>query len=269
MQYTCPMHPEIIQDRPGRCPKCGMDLVSVKKKRMNTQEMSRGIPVDIDRARNGANAVKIKKIFFGIGGMHCASCVLLNEKSIKEVRGVQDASVNFAMRNANVTFDEAVTNEKEIYAAVEQGGYRVESMDDASMRHEHARREVAMAKRTALWAVVLAGITVVLAMANIQFGVSVAGRDFAVVAQMALSAIVIFGFGREFHIGMFKKLRRLQSDMDTLVSLGTIAAFAWSVYGFIIGSTNSYFETGAVIAALILLGRYFEAKSRCAAGEAV
>lgn len=211
----------------------------------------------------------MKTITFGIGGMHCASCVLLNEQAIKEVKGVKDASVNFALRKASVTFDESATNEMEIHMAVEKGGYRVEDMADGSMRHDHEMREVATVKRTAIWAVALAGITALLAMANIRLGVPIAGRDLGIYVQMVLSAAVIFGLGREFHIGMVKKMRRFQADMDTLVSLGTIAAFAWSVYGLIIGSMNSYFETGAVVAALILLGRYFEAKSRGAAGEAV
>jgi Cu+-exporting ATPase len=211
----------------------------------------------------------MKKITFGIGGMHCASCVLLNEQSIKGVPGVKNASVNFAMRNASVTFDESVASEKDIYAAVEGGGYRVEDAMDGAMHHENMQHEVGSAKSMAVWAVALAAITAILAMANIRFGILIAGRDLSVLLQMLLSATVIFGFGREFHIGMFKKLRRAQADMDTLVSLGTIAAFAWSIYGLVIGSMDSYFETGAVVAALILLGRYFEAKSRGAAGAAV
>lgn len=77
----------------------------------------------------------MKKITFGIGGMHCASCVLLNEQAIKAVSGVKDASVNFAMRKASVEYDEAKTNEYHIHAAVEKGGYRVEDISDPSMRH--------------------------------------------------------------------------------------------------------------------------------------
>ncbi len=211
----------------------------------------------------------MKKITFGIGGMHCASCVTLNEQSIKEVKGVSEASVNFAMRSASVTFDEGVTNEQEIHVAVLRGGYRVEGMADGAMRHENIQGEVGAAKKSALWAIALAGVTAVLAMGGIRFGVAVADIDLSLAVQMVLSAVVIFGFGREFHVGMLKKLRRLQADMDTLVSIGTVAAFAWSVYGLAAHRMDSYFETGAVVAALILLGRYFEAKSRGAAGEAV
>ena len=264
------MHPEIVQDHPGRCPKCGMDLVPVEQmKKKNVQTMPHDMAMD--HAKNATGSPTVKKITFGIGGMHCASCVLLNEQAIKEVKGVQDASVNFALRQASVSFDEKVTNEKAIHEAVTNAGYRVEDMGgmDHSMRHANEKKEVEEIKRTAVWAIVLAGITAILAMANIRFGISVAGIDASVIVQMVLSAIVIFGFGREFHIGMIRNLQRLRADMDTLVSIGTIAAFAWSVYGLATGRMDSYFETGAVVTALILLGRYFEAKSRGAAGEAV
>lgn len=210
----------------------------------------------------------MKKITFGIGGMHCASCVLLNEQAIKSVPGVKDAAVNFAMRSASVEFDEAKTDEHAIHLAVEQGGYKVE-MGDMSMRHEHAKREVVEVKHNAVWSVSLAAVTALLAMANIRFGIMVGGSDLSLIAQAVLSAVVIFWFGREFHVGMLKKLKRFQADMDTLVSVGTIAAFAFSIYSLVVGSMNSYFETGAVVAALILLGRYFEAKSRGSAGEAI
>jgi len=269
MKYICPMHPEIVQDHPGRCPKCGMDLISVEQMKKNAQKMPHDM--DMDRAEGATGPLTTKKITFGIGGMHCASCVLLNEQAIKEVKGVQDASVNFALRQASVSFDETVTNEKTIHEAVVSAGYRVEDMSgmDHTMRHANEKKEVEGIKRTAVWAIILAGITAVLAMANIRFGILVAGIDLSIIMQMVLSAVVIFGFGREFHMGMIRNLRRFRADMDTLVSLGTIAAFAWSVYGLGTGRMDSYFETGAVVAALILLGRYFEAKSRGSAGEAI
>lgn len=211
----------------------------------------------------------MKKITFGIGGMHCASCVVLNEKAIKAVPGVKDASVNFALRKASVEFDETKADEHAIHAAVKSVGYRVEDMGDMSMMHMHEAREVATVKRNAVWAVSLAAITAILAMGNIKFGVLIFGRDLSIILQMILSAVVIFGFGQEFHVRMFKALKRFQADMDTLVSFGTSAAFLFSVYSLIVGSANSYFETGAVVAALILLGRYFEATSRGSAGAAI
>jgi len=211
----------------------------------------------------------MKKINFGIVGMHCASCVTLNEQSIKEVKGVKSASVNFAMRSAAVEFDESATNENEIHAAVEKNGYKVDHETDPMMKMEHQHGEVKAIRGNAFWAIGLAAVVVVLAMGNIRMGVLFGSYDFSLLLQATLSGIVIFWFGREFHVRMLKTARNFRADMDTLVSIGTITAFVFSVYSLIAGLPEMYFETGAVIAALILLGRYFEAKSRGVAGMAV
>jgi len=211
----------------------------------------------------------MKKITFGIVGMHCASCVILNEQAIKSVKGVQNASVNFASRHAAVEFDETMANEKEIFDAVAKNGYKAEMLGDSMHQHMSQQKEVAEIRNRAFSAIFTATIVVVLAMGNIRFGFPIAGIDASLLVQAVLSAIVIFFFGKEFHMGTIKKARSFRADMDTLVSMGTTAAFLFSVYGMIAGTKDSYFETGAVIAALILLGRYFEAKSRGAAGAAI
>ncbi len=211
----------------------------------------------------------MKKIIFSISGMHCASCVTLNEQAMNSIKGVKNASVNFASRQAAVEFDETVATEKEIFEAVEKNGYKAAPLEDSAHRQKSEQKEVAIMKKRAFSALFLAAITAVLAMGNIRFGLLVASVDASLLAQGLLAGIVIFGFGKEFHIGMLKKARSFRADMDTLISMGTIAAFLFSVYSLIAGKADSYFETGAVIAALILLGRYFEAKSRGAAGEAV
>lgn len=211
----------------------------------------------------------MKKITFGISGMHCASCVVLNEQAIKGVKGVQSASVNYGSREAAVEFDEKATNEAEIFDAVAKNGYKAVQFKDNMEKMESEHHELSGIKNGAFWAVSLAAANAVLAMADIRFGFTVAVADVSILAQAVLSAVVIFYFGSEFHVGMLKKARSFRADMDTLVSIGTIAAFGFSVYTLIAGRMDSYFETGAVIAALILLGRYFEAKSRGAAGEAV
>lgn len=211
----------------------------------------------------------MKKINFGIVGMHCASCVTLNEQAIKEVKGVQSASVNFAMRSAAVEFDESATDEHAIHAAVEKNGYKVDHETDPMMKMEHQHGEVKAIKKNAFWAIGLAAIVVILAMGNIRTGIALGGYDLSLLAQALLSAVVIFWFGREFHVRMWKVTRRFRADMDSLVSFGTITAYVFSLYSMIAGRTELYFETGAVIAALILLGRYLEAKSRGVAGMAV
>ena len=211
----------------------------------------------------------MEKITFGIEGMHCASCVALNEQAIKKIAGVREASVNFAARQATVVFDEAATNKKEIFTAVEGNGYHAMPLVNRAQQREHESHSQRVMKRAAILAVSLAAVVAVLAMGGIRFGVALGGVDASLITQALISAVVIFGVGREFHIGALKKAQHFRADMDTLVSLGTSAAFALSVYSAVTHGADSYFETGAVVAALILLGRYFEAESRGAAGDAV
>ncbi len=109
----------------------------------------------------------------------------------------------------------------------------------------------------------------VLAMADIALPWQVAGFNAALWIQAVLGAVVILGLGWPFHVGMVKQAAQFTSSMDTLISLGTLAALAFSIYAMAAGMTHFYFETGAVITAFILLGRYFEARSRGQASAAI
>ena len=209
----------------------------------------------------------MKTITFGIGGMHCASCVVRNERNIKKVAGVQTATVNFATKTATVEFDEKVAQEHHIHDAVTKGGYTIVEGD-----HEHAamtEQEVSAAKRKAIIALVLAAPAVVLGMFSIELPWDFLGYNLSVWISAVLSTIVILVIGFEFHKGMLMQLRHFAANMDTLISLGTLAALAYSYWALAVGIEEVYFETGAVIAALILLGRYFEARSRGQASEAI
>ncbi len=218
----------------------------------------------------------MKKIHVQIAGMHCASCVVRNEKSLKKIEGVQNASVNLAMHDAMVEFDEQKVAEEQMHVHIEHAitgnGYSVVHAQKEQGGHEHGNigaSETKQAKKRSLLALVLALPVAILAMAGITFGLVIGGFDVSVWVQAVLSAIVVLVVGSEFHISAFKQLRRATADMNTLISIGTLTALAYSVYGMIAGIAEFYFETGAIIAALILLGRFFEAKSRGQASSAI
>jgi heavy metal translocating P-type ATPase len=98
---------------------------------------------------------------------------------------------------------------------------------------------------------------------------TLAGKNLSVWLQAFLSMIVVLGLGFDFHRGLMRQTLNLSANMDTLISIGTLAALFYSLWALIEGGHHLYFETGAVIAALILLGRYFEARSRGQAGAAI
>lgn len=108
-----------------------------------------------------------------------------------------------------------------------------------------------------------------LAMLEIELPWSVAGRNDSLWLQAALSSVVILGLGWDFHHGMARLALRGTANMDTLISLGTLSALFYSLWALFAGEVHLYLETGAIIAALILLGRYFEARSRGQASAAI
>ena len=221
----------------------------------------------------------MKTATFNIVGMHCASCVVRNERTLKKVKGVHNAAVNFGTHSATVEFDESLVSEKTLYEAVIKNGYQVLTEESAQQHREMIQKELHATKTRAIWALMLSVPPVILAMFAIKFPISVGGYNLSIWIQALLSTIVVLCLGREFHIGMIKQARLRSANMDTLISLGTLAAIFYSIWALLrqgfggqamaASEIHIYFETGAVIAALILLGRYFEAKSRGQASEAI
>ena len=211
----------------------------------------------------------MKTVTFNIGGMHCASCSARNERSLKKLDGVIEATVNLATHTANVKFEESKISENEFYDAVIKNGYKVLAESNFESQKEEAKKELAGAKKKAFAAIVLSIPVLILAMLGINLPSTIAGYNLGVWIQAIVSAFVILVLGWEFHVGMIKRLRAFSANMDTLISIGTLAALFFSIWSMFSHQEHFYFETGAVITALILLGRYFEARSRGQASEAI
>jgi Cu+-exporting ATPase len=200
-----------------------------------------------------------ERVRLEIGGMTCASCAARIERKLNKLDGVA-ASVNFATEEAAVAFDPSRLAVADLIQTVEATGYtaalpKAEAADQDPTRPLRTRLLVAIALSVPL---------VVLAMVSpARFG----GWEWL---AFALSAPVIFWSGFGFHRAALKNARHGVSTMDTLISLGTLAAFGWSAVVLVGGvGTHTYFEVGAVITALILLGRYFEARARRLSGAAI
>ncbi len=202
--------------------------------------------------------------------MHCASCALRIEKSIKKVPGVDSANVNYATNSATIAYDPQKAKPEHLHEAVKKEGYSVVPEHPAGYgEHEHEKVELNTARRTAYLSLVLSIPVLIIAMFDLRIPGTVAGIDATYWVEFILSGIVVLYFGRQFHIGMWKRLKRFTADMDTLVSIGTLAAFVYSTYAVIAGERFVYFEVGAVVAAFILLGRFLEVRSRGQASSAV
>jgi Cu+-exporting ATPase len=206
---------------------------------------------------------------FEIDGMHCAACASRNERSLARLPGVRRASVNLASRRAHVDYDRDAISEKVIQEAVTANGFSV--LVDASRDEQKARRNASLrhAWQRALLALILTAPVVGLAMGDIRLPWAFAETNASVGLQAILGSVVIVVFGWPLHRGMIALALRGAASMDTLISIGTLAALGYSLWAILKGMDHVYFETGAVITALILLGRYLETRSRGQAGAAI
>lgn len=206
---------------------------------------------------------------FNIVGMHCASCAIKNENALKKLKGVRHATVNFAINSAAVEYDPHLVTEKDLFQTIIKNGYKVLTKELARDHKYERAKELKSAKKKAFIALILTAPVLLLAMVFMELPWTFFGKNLSQLIQLLFAAVVILGMGIEFHRGMLNQLRMFSANMDTLVSIGILSAFFYSVWELFFGTENLYFETGSLIAALILLGRYFEAKSRGQAGEAI
>ncbi len=195
-----------------------------------------------------------------VTGMTCAACASRVTKELTKLPGVDEASVNFATGKATVVHSAEII---ELNRAIEGIGYGVAS-PDTSADDIAAERESDLQRRLIL-AVTLAIPAMLIGMVPaFQFQ----SWEWLVAG---LATPVIFGSGWPFHRAALLNLRHHSTTMDTLVSMGSGAAWLWStvVLVFDIEGGFTYFETGAVIVTLILLGKWFESKAKRRTGDAI
>ncbi len=199
-----------------------------------------------------------RRVELAISGMTCASCAARIEKRLNRLDGVT-ASVNFASEHAAVSFDPAQVDLEDLIGAVEAAGYGA-SLPEAAGEGDPSRTY---------------GLRLGLALAG-----SVPLAIFAWISasrppgwewvSLVLATPVVFWAGWPFHKAAVQNARHGVATMDTLISVGTLAAWTWSTVVLLGGiSTSVYFDTAGAITALILLGRYLEARAKRRSGEAI
>ena len=208
-----------------------------------------------------ANATAAERVRLEIGGMTCASCATRIERKLNKLDGVQ-AAVNYATEEVAVDFDPVRVAVGDLIKTVEATGYTA-ALPDAHAHAHHADPTSRLRTRLA----VAVGLSVPLMVLAMVPPARFSGWEWL---AFALSAPVVFWSGLDFHRAALKNARYAVATMDTLISLGTLAAFLWSAVVLVAGlHADTYFEVGAVITALILLGRYFEARARRSSGAAI
>jgi Cu+-exporting ATPase len=207
-------------------------------------------------------------IVLDLEGMSCASCAARVEKALNRLDGV-DATVNLATERATAVCDPSVSAD-DLVAAVESAGYHARPVVRSSPHghsgdhdHDHDTPPSVLERRLAV-AVALTVPTALLAMVPaFEFG----GWEWV---ALVLSTPVVLWSGLDFHRAALNAARHRSASMDTLISIGTLAAWGWSTVVLVAGLDASvYFEVGAAITTLILLGRYLESRAKGRASQAI
>ncbi len=205
-----------------------------------------------------SSAAAPERLELPIEGMTCAACAVRIEKRLNRLDGV-DASVNYATEYATVAFDRTQVAPEDLVAAVESAGYRARLDPDVETERDPnapLRRRLAISAVLSLPVLLLAMVTP-LQFTHWQW------------VSLALATPVVFWGGWPFHRAAWANLRHRAATMDTLISLGTLAAWGWSVVAILFVEGDLYLEVAAVVTTFILAGRYVEARAKSRAGAAL
>ncbi|WP_216331137.1 heavy metal translocating P-type ATPase [Rhizobium sp. X9] len=238
----------------------------------------------IDAVRNAGYGVEEKTVELDIEGMTCASCVGRVEKALKAVSGVSGASVNLATERATVRVAGNAVSAATLAEAIKQAGYKAsETAADKAKGDEPDRREAEL-RGLKISLAIAAALTLPVFVLEMGSHMVPAIHDFVMETvgmreswylQFALTTLVLFGPGLRFFKKGIPALLRLAPDMNSLVVLGTAAAWGFSVVATFVpeilprGTANVYYEAAAVIVTLILLGRFLEARAKGRTSEAI
>ncbi|MFI9837920.1 heavy metal translocating P-type ATPase, partial [Nonomuraea sp. NPDC051941] len=226
-----------------------------------------------------------KAVELSIGGMTCASCANRIERKLNKLEGVS-ATVNYATEKAKVTFPDGV-DPQQLIAEVEKAGYTAAlpapPAESGTGAEQEPADELRPLRQRLITAVVLSVPVVAMAMVPaLQF------TNWQWLSLVLAAPVVVYA-GWPFHKAAWTNLRHGAATMDTLISVGTLAAFGWSLWALFFGSAgtpgmthpfaftiertdgsgNIYLETAAAVTAFILAGRYFESRSKRRAGAAL
>lgn len=228
---------------------------------------------------------RTESVELSVRGMTCASCVGRIEKTLNAVSGVINANVNLATETASIEMISGGLQSAQLISAVQGAGYDAELKGDSPDRSDRERaarvREIKTLRRSVIFAGILTLPVFVLEMgSHVIPGVhdwimSTIGHPESWYLQFALSTLVLFGPGLVFFRKGIPALSRRAPDMNSLVALGTGAAWSYSVVATFAsgllpqGTQHVYYEAAVVIVTLILFGRYLEAMAKGRTGEAI
>ncbi|MDP2909454.1 MAG: heavy metal translocating P-type ATPase [bacterium] len=227
-----------------------------------------------------------KRISLSLFGMHCSSCAGLIEKSLKKVPGVKQANVNFAAEKALVTFDETAAKPNDLIEAVRRAGYKAELVDAKDSGHDTRKHNAEIKGYSRkFW------ISLILSLPMLYFMLldffkwlpgGVALTPYFGIVSFVFTIPIQFIIGAGFYRGFWSSLKMKTFNMDSLIAIGTSAAFFYSAINFILYAARTgsliglegkipelYFETAAFLITFVILGKWLEIRTKGKTSEAI
>ncbi len=222
------------------------------------------------------------KMTLKIGGMHCAACSRAVERALKKTEGIEDANVNIATEKAVFNYDEKKLKYDDIVNVVVKAGYQVlgKEEDPAVVKAREIKEQKIRLIVSAIFSIPLFYISMAPMVSFVKFPIPsflvhhINPQIFSIVAIFLCVPVMISGY--KFYTLGFPALFRGSPNMDSLVAIGTTAAFSYSIYSTVLAfmglnphGENLYYESAAVIITLVQFGKYLEARSKGKTGEAI
>ena len=226
-----------------------------------------------DALEDAGYGIATEKIVLAVGGMTCAACVTHIENALSDVDGVISAGVNLASERAAVEYIPGLAAVSDMRHAVEDAGYSL--LGVVGEQDETATpREVTALRRKLVFSLIVAGAIMAMMFVPTVHEVLPFSMDYLL---LALATPVQFWAGRQFYHGAWGALKHRTSNMNTLIAVGTSVAFFYSGVVTLLGSVlplaefgaATYFDTSTAIIALVLLGKYLEARAKQRASNAI
>ncbi len=243
------------------------------------------VPALLQTLQQVGYPAQTSEVKFAIEGMHCASCVKSIEVTLAAVEGVVSATANLADESAVALVAAGTVDPKTLIAAIKSSGYVAKlnqaSSADRDEKDQRKAQEYQQLRAQALIAGLLTLPVFALEMGSHmipgvhEWVAAVIGHQNSKLIQCLLTTLIMLGPGRQFYVKGFPALFRAAPDMNSLVALGTTAAYSYSLVATFTptllpaGAANVYFEAAAVITVLILIGRLLEVRAKGRTGDAI
>ena len=228
-----------------------------------------------------------KRVSLSLSGMHCTSCALIIEKSLKKVPGVKEANVNFSAEKALITYDESAVKKESFIDAVKQTGYSARFIDEKDPQFEAKNQKKEIKSLFSKFMVSLVLSVPMIYFMLFDFFSWIPGRAFFLplvgIISLILTTPVQFIIGRGFYKGAWSALRMKTFNMDSLIAIGTSVAYFYSLVNYIfyyLGTKSLigigvekipelYFETAAFLITFVILGKWLEAQAKGRTSDAI